>query len=250
MQTSSVFTRQVAWDSWEWNALETTHVRLVDRRTGASQTWPLSHNLFAIHHVNAYRDAVSNSIVFDVIQLFPGEVGCDIAFKMTSVHSMKDEWRMTGFGFSMSKPMRMVVPLDSPGAKIVPQRLGEISGIEFPTIRYDDFNGQPYRFLYACMVQHVGSGYYDSLAKFDVESGNSTVWSRPGHYPNEPIFVADPNGTREDDGVVVTNVLDTGKKQSYLLVLDARTMTEIASAGPTPHMIPHGYHGRYFRFGA
>jgi len=58
--------------------------------------------------------------------------------------------------------------------------------------------------------------------------------------------VADPSGKEEDDGVVMTNVLDTNKNQTYVLLLDAKSFKQIGSAGPTPHWIPHGFHGRYF----
>jgi len=237
---------EVAWDSWKWNGLAGTHVRLVDRQTGKSQTWPLSHNLFSIHHINAFRDPDSNSIVLDTIQLFPSMVPCSMAFKQTSMSSMLKNWRLTGLGFSMAKPMRIRIPLDSPGSTIEPVQIGQLSGLEFPTIRYDDMNGKPYQYVYAMQVLHAASGYYDALVKLDVNSGNHTTWTREGHYPNEPIFVPDPKGKLEDDGVVITNVLDTLKNQSYLLVLNASTMTEIATAGPTPHVIPHGYHGRYY----
>jgi beta,beta-carotene 9',10'-dioxygenase len=72
------------------------------------------------------------------------------------------------------------------------------------------------------------------------------MWSVPGHYPGEPIFVADPEGASEDDGVLMTNVLDATKNVTYLLLLNATTMAEQARMGPTPHVVPHGYHGRYF----
>lgn len=44
----------------------------------------------------------------------------------------------------------------------------------------------------------------------------------------------------------MTNILDSKKKQTYLLILNGNTMQEVARVGPTPHMIPHGYHGAYF----
>eukprot|EP01047_Picozoa_sp_COSAG01_P016772 COSAG01_NODE_868_length_13035_cov_4.786024_16_plen_65_part_00 len=50
----------------------------------------------------------------------------------------------------------------------------------------------------------------------------------------------------EDDGVLLTKVLDTRRNESALVVLNATTMTRVATAGPTPHVIPHGYHGRFF----
>jgi len=39
-------------------------------------------------------------------------------------------------------------------------------------------------------------------------------------------------------------VLDASRRTSYLLVLDARDLTEIARAS-VPHHIPFGFHGLY-----
>ena len=64
-------------------------------------------------------------------------------------------------------------------------------------------------------------------------------------HPNEPVFVPDPQGQNEDDGVILTDVIYTDDNSTYLVVLNASTMEEIGRAGPTPHIVPHGFHGRY-----
>jgi len=104
----------------------------------------------------------------------------------------------------------------------------------------------PPRFVYGTHFQGKSSAYYDALTKLNVDTGAQTTWGIPGHYVGEPIFVPDPAGTTEDAGVVMTNVIDSTRNQTYLIVLDARTMSEVAKAGPTPFVIPHGHHGRYF----
>jgi hypothetical protein len=43
------------------------------------------------------------------------------------------------------------------------------------------------------------------------ESGQVTHWYEPDVYPAEPIFVPDPAGTREDDGVLLFNAYHAGK---------------------------------------
>ena len=118
--------------------------------------------------------------------------------------------------------------------------------MEFPTIRYDELNGKPYQWAYGTYLQGKASAYYDALVKLNVNSGNQTVWGIPGHYVGEPIFVADPAGTEEDDGVVMTNVLDSINNKTYLVVLDAVTMKEVARTSSTPRVMPLGYHGIYY----
>ena len=51
-------------------------------------------------------------------------------------------------------------------------------------------------------------------------------------------------GTEEDDGVVLTIVLDSTLLQSKLVILDAKTMEEIARA-EMKTIVPAGFHGTF-----
>src|SRR3954452_23567092 len=66
-------------------------------------------------------------------------------------------------------------------------------------------------------------------------SGQSKCWSEPGCYPGEPVFVERPDGTAEDDGVILSVVLDANAERSFLLILEARTFEEVARAEAAPH---------------
>lgn len=57
-------------------------------------------------------------------------------------------------------------------------------------------------------LQDDESLWVDRLAKVDVKTGALTVWQEPECYPGEPLFVATPGGTAEDDGVILSVVLD------------------------------------------
>ena len=81
--------------------------------------------------------------------------------------------------------------------------------------------------------------------KVDVHDGSSRIWREEGSHPGEPVFVATPGGTEEDDGVILSVVLDPAAGRSYLLVLDAGTFEERARA-EVPHAIPFGFHGQFF----
>ena len=57
--------------------------------------------------------------------------------------------------------------------------------------------------------------------------------------------MADPAGKGEDDGVLLSVVLDSEPpRRSFLLVLDATDLTEIARA-TVPHHIPFNFHGMF-----
>ena len=50
--------------------------------------------------------------------------------------------------------------------------------------------------------------------------------------------------TAEDDGVILSVVLDVRRGTSFLLVLDTATFRELARAD-VPHPIPFGFYGNY-----
>ena len=77
-------------------------------------------------------------------------------------------------------------------------------------------------------------------------SARSTTWSEEGCFPGEPVFVAAPDADGEDEGVLLSVVLDGRKGNSFLLVLDARSLDELARA-EVPHHIPFGFHGQFAR---
>lgn len=49
---------------------------------------------------------------------------------------------------------------------------------------------------------------------------------------------------REDDGVLLSVVLDGGTGTSFLFVLNASSLEELARA-EVPNHIPFGFHGQY-----
>ena len=115
--------------------------------------------------------------------------------------------------------------------------------IELPRINYGRCNERPYRYAWG-----VGTdgGWIDRIVKADVVERRSTTWSEEGCFPGEPVFVAAPDAEAEDEGVLLSIVLDGRKGNSFLLVLDARSLDELARA-EVPHHIPFGFHGQFAR---
>ena len=73
---------------------------------------------------------------------------------------------------------------------------------------------------------------------------DALTWGALNQYPSEGIFVQRPGATKEDDGVLMAPVLDGTKNQSYLLILDAASMQELARAY-VPIRIPYDVHGHW-----
>jgi torulene dioxygenase len=115
---------------------------------------------------------------------------------------------------------------------------------ELPTIN-PRMSLKKHRFVYG--VLHTGkSTLFDSIVKYDVRSQTAETWSKHGHTPGEPIFVADPASVEddEDSGVLLSVVLDGVAGKSYLLVLDAKTLQEVGKAH-VDGVIGFGFHGTH-----
>ena len=56
------------------------------------------------------------------------------------------------------------------------------------------------------------------------------VWDVENCYPSEPVFVPNPNAESEDDGVILSAVVGVRGQRSFLLILDGKTMKEVARA--------------------
>jgi torulene dioxygenase len=102
------------------------------------------------------------------------------------------------------------------------------------------------RYVYTTV--HRGfSAFVDGLSKVDTVTKEALYWdNQKGHTPGEAIFVPDPEGTDEDDGVLLSVVLDGFKEMSYLVCLDAKTMKEIGRA-ECGCPVGFGFHGTHLK---
>jgi carotenoid cleavage dioxygenase len=86
------------------------------------------------------------------------------------------------------------------------------------------------------------------LVKYDLHSGARTVHDfGPTSLTGEPVFVPAHDGAAEDEGHLVTFVLDTATATSSFVVLDAADMTAAPVAVVAlPQRVPQGFHGSWF----
>merc|ERR1719187_406475 len=82
--------------------------------------------------------------------------------------------------------------------------------------------------------------------KLNVKTGNVTHWGpEEGVFPSEAVFVPTPGSVIEDDGVLLSGLLDAKFQKGFILVLNATTMEEISRA-KAPINTPFGLHNRFF----
>lgn len=123
----------------------------------------------------------------------------------------------------------------------------KMHSFELPTINPSHLTRR-HRYTYGC-TDRLKSSFMDGIAKFDNLLQTSIFWEHEGHTPGECIFIADPQGSDEDDGVLLSVVLDGYVERSYLLVLRAKDLTEVGRA-EVPGPVAFTFHGAFKGVGA
>jgi len=217
-------------ENYVWAPEEGTRFQVIDRETGALRGTYRTEAFFCFHHVNAFeRDG----------ELLVDLVAYDDPTIIDALYL--DEHGPRG-PIPPNELRRYVLDLGSGGVRW--EKLAD-GILELPRIDYGRRNARDYRYAYFA-GSGDGSDWLDQLVKIDVTDGSRSVWSAPGCYPGEPIFVRRPGDEAEDGGVVLSVVLDAAAGRSFLLVLDAGSFAELGRA-EAPHHIPFGFHGQYLR---
>lgn len=112
---------------------------------------------------------------------------------------------------------------------------------ELPTIN-PAYHTRPYRYVYS-LAMSGRSTLTDAIIKTDLATRQVLQWDNPhGHTPGEAIFVARPGATEEDNGMLLSVILDGVSGTSYLLCLNAQTMVELGRA-EMDFAVGLGFHG-------
>jgi carotenoid cleavage dioxygenase-like enzyme len=120
--------------------------------------------------------------------------------------------------------------------------------IELPRIDYERFNmNGNYQHTYGVGLHpSKQTGFYNSIVKINTQNGDTGYWHEEGCYPGEPCFISSPDSKNDQEGILLSIVLDAAKENSFLLVLDATNLHEIARA-VVPEPIVYGFHGEFFK---
>lgn len=186
---------------------------------------------FAFHQVNAYEQ--EGEIVLDVA-----------AYEDRSVIDALylDRLRDEASAIPVAKLNRYRI---SPGGSAASREPVMDLSVELPRINYRACNMKFHRFVFGVSRTAAARGMYNSLVKADLETEEAKEWSEEGCFPGEPVLVVRPDATAEDEGVILSVLLDLNEQKSFLLVLDARTFKELARAR-VPQHIPFGFHGQFY----
>jgi carotenoid cleavage dioxygenase-like enzyme len=218
-------------ENYEWKPERGSRFLIVDREKGELRATVDAEAFFTFHQANAFEE--DGELVVDL-------VGFDDPSIIDSLYLGR--LRAGERPAQNGRLRRYRLPLAGGEASydVLHDR-----PMELPRIAYRSRNGRPYRY-YVYGAAQEGGDFLDSLVKVDLRGGAPLVWNEPGCYAGEPIFVPAPEAGSEDEGVLLSVVLDTAAERSFLLVLDARGFEELGRA-EAPHRIPFGFHGDFSR---
>jgi beta,beta-carotene 9',10'-dioxygenase len=218
--------------NYKWKPELGVRIHAFDRETGALRRSWTADPFFVFHTINAFEDG--DAVVLDLCAYEDASV-----IDLLGLQGLRAGTAET----PRALPRRLTLPLGGADAAVTSRLLAEDLDLELPRIDYRRRNGRAYRYVYGASTGDAA--FLKRLVKLDVTDGSSVVWDEPGMWAGEPVFVPRAGGEAEDDGVVLSVVLDPDAGRSFLLVLDAQTFAEVARA-EAPHHIPFGFHGQFF----
>jgi carotenoid cleavage dioxygenase-like enzyme len=223
-------------ENFRWQPKRGTRIWLVHRGSGEVAAQYETEAFFAFHHVNAFEQG--DDVVMDIAAYEDAAI-----IQSYYLDKIKDAGSELPFG--NLRRYRLPLKAGRRGVKVTYETISPVC-MELPHFDYAHYNLRTdYRYVYAISVDEKRrQGFYNQLVKVDIQTRETKIWLQEDCFPGEPIFVPQPGRKAEDDGVILSVVLDAKGGTSFLLVLNAVTFEEIARAEiPQPVLI--GYHGMY-----
>ncbi len=222
-------------ENFRWLPERGARFLVIRKRDGALVGEHRCDPFFVFHHVNAFEMGdyeAGGTLHVDLCHYPDASIVHDLFLDPLRSGQPTLQPSLRRYSLQQDRPVQSTLLTDEP--------------LELPRIHYNQHNGRDYQFVYGIgFRQEQPYDFSNQLLKVDVHSGESTTWREEGCYPGEPVFVPAPSAAAEDDGVILSVMLDSERRRSFLLLLDAVSFAERARA-EVPHHIPFGFHGQYF----
>ena len=236
-------TSYLDWLYWDGNQPAKFHV--VDRKQGTRLGSFTAEPFFTFHHVNAFEE--DGKIYLDACCYHDNSI-----VNQLYLHNLRSPMVPGEQKLDVADVRRYELPLEELGdagtAKTLTKGADGLdytllySGMELPRFNYSEKNGRPYKFVYG--IGDVDGVIFGQLIKLNVETKEFVTWKDPGGFVSEPVFVKAPDGKEEDDGVVLSCVINTADQTTSLLVLDAKEFKELGRA-VVKRITPMALHGLF-----
>lgn len=237
---------------YKWEPDKGTDFTVVDLHTGQVCGRCKAGPCFAYHHINCSEEVLASGHVIISLDM--------MCYDRVGYASLKldDLRRGTVSDASAGAAVRRFTIKMKPGsASSITENAVIYKGeVELPTIN-PSFARQSYRFVYGLSSVAAKRGHRSEswgivartnrIVKLDMQTGQTIHWQEPHCSASEPIFVGRTSSAiaeNEDEGCLLSVVFDYHSSSSYMLFLDARTLSEIARAA-IPQHVPMSLHGHF-----
>lgn len=208
-----------------WHDTREARIGIIPRRDGQMRWFGVTP-CFIQHVVGAY-DADASTIVLDVVR-YPHYLRVADSGAAFEDNPLGVLWR---YVINLAK------------GTVTEEQIGDL-GIELPRIN-ESRTGRGYRYLYA--AEQPTNTEIRGVVRYDLSRGQTQRYSVPeGDQNSEPVFVARPNASSEDDGWLLVCVYRRATDTSDLVILDATDIEgEPIATVQLPRRIPAGFHGAW-----
>ena len=218
-------------DHFDWRAQDGTRLIVMDRATGGTRQYE-ADPMFVFHTVNAFErdgDTVLDALAYPSADIMDELRVCRMVERLPDL-----------------RPSFVRITMHPGRQRATVETLSD-AGFEFPSTNYRKSTGSDDGFAWGAADGPQANGSYASaIVKVDVRTGSSSAFSDGDRIYGEPVFVARPGASDEDDGVLLTVGTGQRSESSALAIIDAKTMRLVASA-EVPGAIPLGFHGSFVR---
>ncbi len=217
-------------ESLEWQPKTGTNFIIVDKHSGEVQRVHYDEAIHFGHTANAFEK--KDKIIIDMPY-----------FNRSNINDMRVEAILTKGQVLDGYQSFSRFTIDREHESVSRETLSE-HFIELETINYKHCNEQDYQFVYG-PSQGKEARFFDRLLKIDIVAKTEKIWQEENCFPGEMVFIPAPDYKTEDDGVLLSVILDGVAGTSFMLVLDGQSFTELARIR-LPQHIPFGFHGQFY----
>jgi len=219
-------------ENYTWKPKKGTIFHVIDRNSRKLVAKIMAEPFFSFHHINSFEK--EGLLYVDIAAYKDAEVVK--AFYLDTIKENKSKLPLAEF-----RRYQINLSEKTINYKVIGEEI-----MELPRFNHSVYNMRDdYRYIYGVGVnKDKPQSFYNQLIKLDLKENKLKTWFEKGCYPGEAVFIGKPDEKAEDNGVILSVVLDEKNGTSFLLILDAADFKEIGRA-EVPHPILFGYHGEY-----
>lgn len=224
-----IFSNNPFIENYKWNPENGSKFHIIEKSTGKYRTIE-TESFFSFHNINAFE--LNNQIILDLVAFDDSKIINSFYLDKLNNNEKLPNSRFKRFTFDLNK------------STVKSESVYDIS-VELPRINYKKNNTKEYNYVYM-NSQSDQYSFLNQIVMMDINKRSVKTWEEENCYPGEPVFVEKPNSIKENDGVILSVVMNTKNKESFLLILDANNFSEFARIN-VGHSIPLGFHGQFFK---